>query len=42
MNALNHQAFNIGMLNITSSAFGQSTGGPTTYRRIELRANVEF
>lgn len=42
MNVLNHQAFNIGTLSITSSSFGQSTGGPTTYRRIELRANIEF
>ncbi len=42
INAFNHPAFNIGNLIITNTGFGQSTGGPTTARRIELRANVEF
>jgi hypothetical protein len=42
LNVFNHPTFNLGGVNIQSTAFGQSTGGPTTARRIELRANLEF
>jgi hypothetical protein len=42
LNAFNHPTFSLGGVNIQSTAFGQSTGGPTTARRIELRANLEF
>jgi hypothetical protein len=45
LNVFNHPTFSFGSstpLNIQSTAFGQMTGGPTTARRIELRANLEF
>jgi len=42
LNVFNHPTFNLGGVNVQSTAFGQSTGGPTTARRIELRANLEF
>ncbi|HTP35097.1 MAG TPA: carboxypeptidase-like regulatory domain-containing protein [Candidatus Acidoferrales bacterium] len=45
LNLFNHPTFsfaNTTPLNIQSTAFGQLTSGPTTARRIELRANLEF
>jgi hypothetical protein len=42
LNVFNHPTFSLGTVNAQSTAFGQSTGGPTTARRIELRANLEF
>ena len=42
LNVFNHPTFNLGNVNVQNTAFGQSTGGPTTARRIELRANLEF
>ena len=45
LNVFNHPTFsfaNTTPLNIQSTAFGQLTSGPTTARRIELRANLEF
>jgi hypothetical protein len=44
LNVFNHPtfAFVSGNMSIQSTAFGQSTSGPTTARRIELRANLEF
>ena len=38
----NHPTFNLGGVNVQNTAFGQSTAGPNTARRIELRANLEF
>jgi hypothetical protein len=42
LNVFNHPTFALGGVNVQSTAFGQATGGPTTARRIELRANLEF
>jgi hypothetical protein len=47
LNLFNHPTFAFGNpnyngVNIQNTAFGQQTGGPTTARRIELRANLEF
>jgi hypothetical protein len=42
LNVFNHPTFNLGSISPQSLTFGQSTGGPTTARRIELRANIEF
>jgi hypothetical protein len=42
LNVFNHPTFGLGGVNVQSTAFGQATGGPTTARRIELRANLEF
>jgi len=45
LNIFNHPTFAFNSstpLNVQSTAFGQMTGGPTTARRIELRANLEF
>ena len=42
LNVFNHPTFNLGGVNVQSTAFGQATGGPTVARRIELRANLEF
>ena len=42
LNLFNHPTFNLGSVNIQATNFSQATGGPTTARRIELRANLEF
>jgi hypothetical protein len=42
LNLFNHPTFGLGGLGIQSTAFNQSTTGPTAARRIELRANLEF
>jgi hypothetical protein len=42
LNVFNHPTFSLGGVGIQATSFGQSTGGPTTARRIELRANLEF
>jgi hypothetical protein len=42
LNVFNHPTFNLGGVNVQNTAFGQATNGPTTARRIELRANLEF
>jgi hypothetical protein len=48
LNLFNHPTFSLNSqnnatpLNVQSTAFGQMIGGPTTARRIELRANLEF
>jgi hypothetical protein len=48
LNVFNHPTFGLASTlstsnsGIQSTAFGQSTTGPTTARRIELRANIEF
>ncbi len=42
LNVFNHPTFNLGAISPQSLTFGQSTGGPTLSRRIELRANQEF
>jgi hypothetical protein len=42
LNVFNHPTFNLGTLNPQSLTFAQSTTGPTTARRIEFRANIEF
>ncbi|HWB85834.1 MAG TPA: carboxypeptidase-like regulatory domain-containing protein [Bryobacteraceae bacterium] len=42
LNILNHPTFGLGSLNIQSLSFGQSTGGPTQPRVVELRGNIEF
>ncbi|MBO0723028.1 MAG: hypothetical protein J2P41_19545, partial [Blastocatellia bacterium] len=46
LNVFNHPTFNLGSLSPQSLTFGQSTSGPTggntTARRIEFRANIEF
>lgn len=43
LNVFNHPTFNLGTLSATSLSFSQVTGtGPSSYRRIEFRANIEF
>jgi hypothetical protein len=42
LNVFNHPTFNLGTLNPQSLTFAQATNGPTTARRIEFRANLEF
>jgi hypothetical protein len=46
LNVTNHPTFNLGSLSPQSTAFAQSTSGPTggtsTARRLEFRLNVEF
>ena len=42
LNVFNHPTFNLGALSPQALNFAQSTSGPSTYRRIEFRANVEF
>jgi hypothetical protein len=42
LNAFNHPTFGLPNLNIQSTSFGQTTGGPTAPRTVELRANIEF
>jgi len=42
LTVFNHPTFSLGGVGIQSTAFGQQTAGPTTARRIELRANLEF
>ncbi len=44
LNVFNHPAFSAGGISATSLSFGQSTTqiSTTNYRRIELRANIEF
>lgn len=42
LNVFNHPTFGLGGINVQSTAFGQSTGGPTAARNIELRLNLEF
>jgi hypothetical protein len=45
LNIFNHPTFSFPSstaLNIQATSFGQSTGGPTLPRRIEIRANIEF
>jgi hypothetical protein len=42
LNVFNHPTFNLNLGSVQSNTFGQSTGGPTVARRMELRANVEF
>ncbi len=44
LNATNHPTFNIGNLGLTSTSFGQQTGGNafSAARRLEFRANIEF
>ena len=45
LNLFNHPTFsfaNLATTSIQSTGFGQQTAGPTTARRIELRANLEF
>jgi hypothetical protein len=44
LNVFNHPAFSMGSISATSLSYGQSTSqiSSTDYRRIELRANIEF
>ena len=42
LNLFNHPTFNLTNLAIQSLTFAQSTGGPTSARQIELRANLVF
>jgi hypothetical protein len=42
LNVFNHPAFGLGTLAAQSLTIGQTTGTITTYRRIEIRANIEF
>jgi hypothetical protein len=42
LNLFNHPTFGLGGIGVQSTAFGQSTGGPTAARNIELRLNLEF
>jgi hypothetical protein len=42
LNLFNHPTFNLTNLAIQSLTFAQSTGGPTSPRQIELRANLVF
>ncbi|MBO0727002.1 MAG: hypothetical protein J2P52_15465, partial [Blastocatellia bacterium] len=42
LNVFNHPTFSLGSLSPQSTAFAQSSGGPTGPRAIEFRANIEF
>jgi hypothetical protein len=42
LNVFNHPAFGLGTLAAQSLSFAETTGTITTYRRIEIRANIEF
>jgi len=42
LNVFNHPAFGLGGLGAQSLTIGQTTGTITTYRRLEIRANIEF
>ncbi len=42
LNATNHPTFALGNTTITSTTFGQMTGGPSGPRVVEFRFNIEF
>ena len=42
LNVFNHPAFGLGTLAAQSLSYSETTGTITTYRRIEIRANIEF